>query len=364
LPKPYDAIVVGAGSFGSWTALRLRESGRSVALVDAFGAGNSKSSSGGASRMIRMAYGADEIYTRWARRSLEAWKELFHRVGQPHLYQNTGVLWTARPGHAHAEGTRSVFQKLGIPHESLDAGQIRRRYPLLHFSHEVTGILEPASGALLASLAVRAVADEAERLGVDRITARVTGLADLPTAAAYIFACGPWLPKLFPEVVGGRICVTRQPVHYFDTPPVPMPCWIDFSDPRGAYAFPPMAGRSFKLALDHHGPEFDPDSASREVTVAESAAAREFLGERFPALAGAPPLEIEVCQYENTSTGDFLLDRHPREPHVWLAGGGSGHGFKHGPAVAEYLVKLLDGAEPDARFLLESKSVQFQRSVY
>jgi sarcosine oxidase len=342
----------------------MRESGRSVALVEAYGAGNPKSSSGGASRLIRMGYGADEIYTRWSLRSLEAWKELFHRARRPDLFQHTGVLWTARPGHPYAEHTRAVFEKLAIPHEVLSGDEVRRSFPLLHFSHDVAGILEPGSGTLLANLAVRAVADEAARLGVEAITARAAGVAGLPDAGAYIFACGPWLPRIFPEVIGGRILVTRQAVHYFDAPPMDMPSWIDFSDPRGGYAFPPMAGQGFKLALDRHGPEFDPDTGSREVTAAETSAARAFLRDRFPTLADAPLRATEVCQYENTSTGDFLLDRHPGDRRVWLAGGGSGHGFKHGPAVGEYLVRMLDGGEPDPRFALESKSLRFARAVY
>jgi glycine/D-amino acid oxidase-like deaminating enzyme len=143
-----------------------------------------------------------------------------------------------------------------------------------------------------------------------------------------------------------------------------MPAWIDFSDPRGAYSVPPLDGKGFKLALDRHGPAFDPDTGSREVTAAETAEAHAFLTERFPALAGAPLSGTEVCQYESTSSGDFLIDRHPEMPHVWLVGGGSGHGFKHGPAVGEYVTQLLNGGPFDSRFDWRSKSALPQRSVY
>jgi sarcosine oxidase len=365
----YDAIVIGSGCFGSWTALRLRQSGRSVLLVDHLGPGNPQSSSGGASRLIRFGYGPDEIYTRWSIRSLEAWREVFQRIRRPELFQHTGVLWTARPGHPHAEGTKAVFEKLSVPHEVLDAKEIERRFPLLKFPFEVTGIFEPQTGALLAAEAVRAVAAEAERLGVKRMT--VSGpepgrlaMAGFPPAGVCIYACGPWLPQIFPDVIGRRIQVTRQSVHYFETPRITMPCWIDFSDPRGGYTFPPLAAKSFKLALDEHGPDFDPGIERREVTGAETAAARAFLAERFPSLSASPVRETEVCQYESTSTGDFLLDRHPADPKVWFAGGGSGHGFKHGPAVAEYLVSVLDGAEAQPRFSLASKNLEFARRVY
>jgi sarcosine oxidase len=374
-------VVVGAGVFGSWTALRLRESGRSVVLVDAFGPGNPKSSSGGASRVIRMGYGADEIYTAWAIRSLAEWKALFERLNRRELFQPIGVLWTARRGHPHAEGTVAAFRRLGVLHEVLSAEEVRRQYPALRVADETIGIFEPHSGALLASQAVQAVTQEAVRIGVELVHAAVVPPAEaarissIETASGsrieadtFIFACGPWLPKLFPQAIGKRIRVTRQPVSYFDSSAIAMPVWIDFSDPRGGYTIPPLAGKGFKLALDRHGPEFDPDHGSRDVTVAELAAAREFLAERFPALSHAPVLETEVCQYESTSSGDFLIDRHPGMANVmanvWLVGGGSGHGFKHGPAVGEYAAKLIAGAEGEPRFSWHCKSETAARLVY
>jgi sarcosine oxidase len=366
-----DCVVVGAGVFGSWTALRLRQAGRTVALVEAIGPGNPKSSSGGASRVIRMGYGADEIYTRWAMRSLAAWKELSG------FFQNTGVLWTARRGHPYGEATLRVFRKLGVAHEVLSVDDVRRRYPALHFEEEITGILEPESGALLANQAVAAVAREAARIGVEVVEGAVAPFPEegrleriiiergrALEAETFIFPCGPWLPKLFPQAVGRRIRVTRQPIFYFDAPGIAMPVWIDFTDPRGAYTIPPLDGKCFKLALDRHGPPFDPDSGSRFVTAEETADARAFLVERFPALRDAPIVETEVCQYESTSSGDFLIDRHPSMSNVWLVGGGSGHGFKHGPAVGEYVTGLIGGAESDPRFSWASRLEAATRSVY
>ena len=342
----------------------MRESGRTVALAEAIGPGNPQSSSGGASRIIRMGYSADEIYTQWARQSLADWKELFARMQQPALFQHTGVLWTARPGHPHAAGTLEVFARLAIRHEVLDNDAVRRRYPQFHFDSNVMGIFEPECGALLANQAVRAVVQEAERAGVDVIPERITLPLTGISAGTVIFACGPWLPKLFPDVVGGRIHVTRQPVFYFERAPADIPVWIDFSDPRGGYAIPPVGGKSFKLALDQHGTAFDPDTVSRAVTAEETAAAKDFVEERFPALSGARVSETEVCQYENTCNGDFLIDRHPERPDVWLVGGGSGHGFKHGPAVGAYVVRMLDGGEPEARFSWRSKVAFRNRTVY
>ncbi len=373
----FDCAVVGAGAVGTWSALRLRESGRTVALLDAFGPGNARSSSGGASRVIRMGYGWDEIYTRWAMRSLAAWKELFQQVGRDELFRQTGMLWTARKGHPHAEGTLAVFRRLAVKHEVLTAAEVTRRYPAMRFDEEITGIFEPESGALLANQAVRAVAGAAAQAGVEAIEGRVAPFVEegrLPRvltedgrtveAGNFVFGCGPWLPKLFPSAVGRRIRVTRQPVFYFDAPAMEMPIWLDFSDVRGPYTIPPLDGKSFKLALDQHGAAFDPDDGSRMVTEAETASARAFLSERFPALLDAALVETEVCQYESTSNGDFLIDRHPAMSNVWLVGGGSGHGFKHGPAVGEYVANLMGGTPGDPRFSWSSKQEAAARTVY
>jgi sarcosine oxidase len=370
-------VVVGAGVFGSWTALRLRESGRSVTLVEAFCPGNAKASSGAASRVIRMGYGADEIYTQWSMNSLAAWMELFASVGRPDLFQQTGVLFTSLPGHPYGQGTLGVFQKLGVPHERLATDEIHRRYPALRFQNEVIGIFEPESGALLASQAVKAVVQEAGRLGVEVVEGAVAPFAEegrlhrvvtdrghAVEGETFVFACGPWLPKLFPRAVGRRIRVTRQPIFYFDAWDIDLPVWIDFTDPRGGYSIPPIAGKSFKLALDQHGVAFDPDMGSRVVTAEEENAARAFLADRFPALRDAALIETEVCQYECTSSGDFLLDRHPSMPNVWLAGGGSGHGFKHGPAIGEYVSRVVNGMAGDARFSWSSKGESAARTVY
>jgi glycine/D-amino acid oxidase-like deaminating enzyme len=120
-----------------------------------------------------------------------------------------------------------------------------------------------------------------------------------------------------------------------------------------------------KLAVDAHGPQFDPDSGNRVVTQDGIDAARAYLKLRVPLLADAPIIETRVCQYENTSNGDFLIDRHPDFENVWFAGGGSGHGFKHGPAVGEYVSGLISGStEVEPRFGLAHKGQVQHRQVY
>ena len=365
----YDVAVVGAGVFGAWTAYKLRQRGASVLLLDAYGPGNSRASSGGESRMIRLGYGPDEIYSRMSQRSLVQWRELF---GERHnLFVKTGILWLAHDRDPYCEATLATLQQLGANHERLSDGELLRRFPQINLGKVAWGILEPDSGVLLARRAVQAVVAEARAIGVDyreeAIAVPMDGSID---AKQFVFACGPWLPKLFPELLGDRIHVTRQEVIFVGVPPGDdrfnagvMPCWIDFHDL--VYALPNIEGRGLKIAIDAHGPEFDPDSGQRVVTTSGLHAVREYLAQRVPLLAGAPVTETRVCQYENTSNGDFLIDKHPGFENVWLVGGGSGHGFKHGPAVGEYVTQMLLGTgEPEVRFSLATKQRVQERQVF
>jgi glycine/D-amino acid oxidase-like deaminating enzyme len=131
------------------------------------------------------------------------------------------------------------------------------------------------------------------------------------------------------------------------------------------YGVPDIEQKGFKIALDRHGRPFDPDAGERIVSAAGRRTIRSYLTRRFPALARQPIVASEVCQYENTSNGDFLIDRHPARPNVWLVGGGSGHGFKHGPAVGQYVAEhVVSGAAPDALFSLATKATRQKRAVF
>jgi len=382
----YDIAVIGAGVFGSWSAWRLARAGQRVLLVDAWGPGHSRSSSGDESRIIRCGYGADEIYTRMALRSLALWKELFAETRQP-LFHRTGVLRMARAGDPGSEATRITLARAGVAMEILRACELAARYPQMGLPGEDTyGILEPESGVLMARRAVAAVVDAAVARGVTYATQAVLPpplsgprLAALPAvsgdeihAGAFVFACGPWLPKLFPDLLGRRIHPTRQEILFFAPAagdsrfaPPHLPAWVDFIDPRGPFGVPDLEGRGLKVGFDRHGPAFDPDSGSRTVTAEGIAEARRFLAERFPPLRDAPLTETRVCQYENSVSGDFLIDRHPDYDNVWLAGGGSGHGFKHGPAVGEYVHARMAGeCAEEPRFGLAAHGEARRRTVH
>ncbi len=374
----YDVAVIGAGVFGAWTAWHLAKQGKRVALVDAYGPGNSRSSSGGETRVTRMGYGKDELYTRWSLRSLAEWKALSARAGGAPLFHATGVLWMAREQDPQTVATQDTLARVGVPFEKLDRPALVKRWPQIDFGPVAWAIHEPESGALMARRSVQAVVKEAMNAGVELARARVPpqrikgrpATIGSVSADSFVFACGPWLPKVFPDVLEGRIFPTRQEVFYFGPPagetrfaPPAMPTWIDFGDE--IYGIPDIETRGFKVAPDKHGPAFDPDTGERVVTQQGIAAVRAFVARRFPALKDAPVVASEVCQYENTSNGDFLIDRHPEAPNVWLVGGGSGHGFKHGPAVGSCVADAVLGrATPEPRFSLATKQKVQKRAVY
>jgi sarcosine oxidase len=379
-------VVVGAGVFGAWTAYHLRRAGHNVTLLDEYGPANSRASSGGESRIIRASYGKDEVYTRMAIRSLALWDAFFARTGR-NLLHRTGVLWMAKQDNAYAHESRDTLRKLGVEYQDLSPAELKKHYPQIRVDENVNAMFEPNSGALMARQAVEAVVAQFIRDGGvyqhagvrtpdghGKLAQIVTTDNNPISADAYVFACGAWLPKVFPDILGHRIFPTRQEVLFFGIPvgdprfePPQMPIWIDFIDDRGMYGFPDLERRGFKVAFDRHGPEIDPDTANRFASPEKISAARDYVAERFPALAKSPIVESRVCQYENTSNGDFVIDRHPAFENVWIAGGGSGHGFKHGPAVGEYAAARVTGAAAPAvepRFSLASKGTQQNRAVY
>jgi sarcosine oxidase len=381
----YDVAVIGAGVFGAWTAHLLQKSGAKVVLVDQYGPGNSRSSSGGESRIIRMGYGADEIYTRFSMRSLPMWKELFAEAGRPHLFHKTGVLWIAPDTYQYAIDSLATLHTNGVGCEQLTVRDLRRRYPQISFEDDAWGIFEPHSGVLMARNAVRAVVDQAIATGVEyrnlavvkpsskqKLETIASATGEKITAGSFVFACGSWLPKLFPDVMASRMFVTRQELLFFGVPPgdrlftqPAMPTWLYLKDEF--YGMPDIESRGFKVANDRHGAAADPDAQSRVASAEAVQSAKEFIARRFPALATAPVVETRVCQYENTSNGDFLIDRHPQMENVWLVGGGSGHGFKHGPAVGEYVaarVRNDASVKIEPRFSLETKLSTQNRAVH
>jgi glycine/D-amino acid oxidase-like deaminating enzyme len=381
MSKSYDFVVAGAGVFGAWTALALRRRGHSVLLVDQYGAGNSRASSGGETRIVRVGYGPDELYARWAMESLPRWLELVGGA-EPPLFCRAGMLWLAENDDAHTRASLAVMRRLGAPVEELTAAEVRRRWPQIETADLDFALFEPPSGVLLARRAVvellrRAVAEGVEyreetvaapAVRGERADEVRTARGERIAGGGFVFACGPWLPKVFPELLAARMRITRQEVFFFGPPPGAdfhwsrMPAWLHHR--TDFYGLPDIEARGFKVAHHDYGPAFDPDHDSRVLSEAALAITREYVAQRFPALARAPVVEARVCQYEASLTGDFIIDRHPECANVWVCGGGSGHGFKHGPRVGQYCAELVAGGAAEPRFALAAHSTAAARVIY
>jgi len=361
--KHPDVVVIGAGVFGSCTAWHLLERGARVTLVDAWGAGHPRGTSSGETRVIRCGYGLKPIYTDWGWRSLKLWKR-WQREWQAELFVNSGVLWLCAREDDYVRASTAALRKRSIPHQRLSSREIARRFPQMNPAGIRFGYFEPQSGFLRARLATMHLA----RVVARHPRGRVLLASSLPPAARhqsqrllkavlladrvplradyFVFACGPWLPQIFPQVLSRRIRVTKQEVFFFGVPagdsrfaPPALPVWVDIH--RDFYGVPACDGRGFKVACDRPGALFNPTEGERAPDPRHLRAARRYLAYRFPALAGVPLVETRICQYERTPDSHLVIDRHPDFANVWLAGGGSGHGFKLGPAVGEFIARQL-----------------------
>jgi glycine/D-amino acid oxidase-like deaminating enzyme len=356
-----SVIVVGAGAFGGWTALNLVQRGARVTLLDAWGPGNSRASSGGETRTIRATYGPTPVlYVNMVARALRHWQEYEQRWNVK-LFFRTGALRMAGADDSYERAALPVLQQADIRFE-LSSVECAKRWPQMNFDGVSWSVYEPDSGFLAARRACEAVFDaflksggqyEQAQATPGRITAnRMDGIAvgrgDTLRADIYVFAPGPWLGRIFP-FLASSITPTRQEVFFFGTPAGDvrfteehLPTWID-GGKRPFFGVPGNHWRGFKIVDDTRGPVIDPSTMEREISQEKLSAAREYLRTRFPALADAPLLESRVCQYENSTDHYFILDRHPEAENVWIVGGGSGHGFKHGPVMGEMVADAVMG---------------------
>jgi sarcosine oxidase len=379
-----QVAIVGAGVFGAWTAHHLQQAGHKVTLIDAWGPAHTRASSGGESRLTRAAYGKDAIYTRMAMDSLPQWKALSAVSGLPILIQ-CGILFFFPTEEPYVEDSIAAHRKFGLPTDVLTQAEMARRFPMIDFDGIRVGLHEPEFGALMARRSVLTLVDRFVKAGGTYMKGFVQppgGRDELHEirlssgerihADRFVFAAGPWLPKLFPQVIGAKIEPTRQEVFYFAAPagdrrflPGAMPGWADFNGGDIFYGFPDLETRGLKFAHDQHGIEVDPDTQSRRPTEAALAEIIAYRDRRFPLLKGAQLTGAEVCQYENSSNGDFLIDLHPQWPNVLLLGAGSGHGFKHGPEVGRYAAaRLMGSVKPEPRFGLATKTETHHREVH
>ena len=355
-------VVIGGGAFGGWSALTLRRAGHEVTLVEAWSPGHARSSSGGASRIVRRSY-PNPAMARLADRAIALWREEGRRAAVE-LFVPIGLLWMFPRFGEDERAVAANLGAIGAECERLDPAGLARRFPQVRTDDLEGALFEPGAGFAHAREACRHVT----RSLVAEGGAIVTGWATLGpiaggrlesvalsdgttlTADAYVLAGGPWLRSLLPGRVDSFLRVTRQEVFTFGTLPgdarhgpdrFPAWCW---NGDRFWYGVPGDGSvGGFKVADDTRGPGFDPTLGARTPTADGQAAARAFLEDRFPGLDGAPLIDAAVCQYAQTLDDRFLADRHPEAANLFVVGGGSGHGFKHGPAVGEYAASLVTG---------------------
>jgi sarcosine oxidase len=342
--------------FGASLADRLALEGWEVTLVERFEPGDPRAESGGETRLIRCSHGPDAFYARSARRALELWRELGEGV-----LEEPGVAWFARRDDGWESESERVLRSEGIPVERLEPGTAQGLFPSLAVDDLAFVLYEPEAGMVRAADGVRALVRRAQSNGVrlESGRARPEGEAVCLGAArleadVVVWACGAWLAELFPELV--RLRVTLQQLALFEAPPAWRgPGWVDFD--AAFYGHALVEPHGVKVAPDMDGPETLPDERPLEALTEAVAQARDYLAHRFPALAGAALASAPTCHYSLTPDGQFVFARHPEHERVWLLGGGSGHGFKHGPALAEQVAAVLAGrAQPEARFALGDRA--------
>jgi sarcosine oxidase len=342
-----SASIVGAGIFGASLAYRLARDGWEVTLYERHEPGHLGAASGGESRLIRYAHADEAWYARSAWRARDLWRELEAETGQELLVES-GIAWFARGEDGFEARSETVLRAEGIPVERLEPDAGRELFPSYEPEDLAFILLEPNAGILRAREATRATVAAAERSGVRLV--REAATPGSVQADIVVWACGAWLASLFDL----PLRITKQDITFFaaegwSTPPVPG--WVDYD--RAVYGLGDLDGVGVKVAPDVEGPPFDPEHGARTASPESEPRARAYLAERFPALQDAPLVHSTVCQYSLTADTNFVLAPRPETDNEWILGGGSGHGFKHGPALAEYAARVVTGGEkPDTRFAL------------
>jgi sarcosine oxidase len=348
-----SVVIVGAGTFGASLAWWLARDGKRVTLVDQFEPGDPRATSGGESRLIRCGHGADAEYTASARRARTLWRELEAECGEELLVE-CGVTWFAHREDGWGGETIEALAAQAIPFERLEPGAGTRLFPSFDPAGLAFLLHEPEAGVLRAQRAVRALARRAAAHGAvlvrGRAAPRGAGVAlgdgRVLEGDAVVWACGPWLGRLFGELI--TIKSTRQELFFFDGGPAwrapGVPAYVDFDE--AVYGTRDLDGLGVKAASDLDGPPLDPDAELPPATAVSERSVRAWLAGRFPALADAPLAGSKTCRYELSPDSHFIAAPHPEHPSVWLLGGGSGHGFKHGPAIAERMATALAGTTP------------------
>ncbi len=352
----YDVIIAGGGTMGTAAAWVLGKRGVRALVLEQFGHVHTMGAHGGKTRVIRHAYAEGPEYIPLVLQADDLWCQLGDEIGDTIFYR-VGALEMAAPGYTHAQRARESAAAYGIPFEWLDPAEVRRRWPAFRIPDDWEAGFGARSGFLVVEPALRGMADLARRLGVTiREHEPVRAWGATPdavwvetqharyTAARLIVTAGAWSGKILAQL-GLPLAIQRKLLWWLDvedpTPFAPerFPVFITDSAYGEIYGFPIFQQPGLKIANHRGGEPCDPDTVDRTARDEESAdvvaLARWFL----PGVANRV-LSSAVCLYARTPDSHFILDRHPEWPHVVIAAGFSGHGFKFAPAIGEHLADL------------------------
>jgi sarcosine oxidase len=353
----YDTIVIGLGAMGSAAAFHLARRGTRVLGLEQFGLAHDRGSSHGRSRITRQAYFEHPAYVPLLTRATDLWSELRHE-DRPVL-RVTGGLMLGPPDGAVVKGALASARMHDLPHEVLDATELRRRFPAFCVEDPVIGVLESRAGVLFPEDCIRAHIAGAARAGaearfdepVTRWTATKDSVEVTTTRGSYVadslvLCAGAWMSELLADL-HLPLTVERNVLYWFRPTadltlfaPEKLPIFILEHEPgKVFYGFPAIGEDGVKVARHHSGENCTPATVRREVTSEDVRDIRSVLARCMPTVNGTL-LSATTCLYTNTPDGHFILDRHPEHPHVFLASPCSGHGFKFASVIGEVLADL------------------------
>ncbi|HKW10444.1 MAG TPA: FAD-binding oxidoreductase [Gemmatimonadaceae bacterium] len=417
-----DVVVIGAGIWGSFTAYQLRKSGAKVTLVDAYGPGNGRSTSGDESRGVRSSYGdrtgtQGELWMLWAREAMKRWIAFDDEWGRDlrlNLFHVTGDLILREDWDNFQLRCKLWWDKHKVPYSIISPEDVRKSYPVMSLDEISAVLYEPDAGVVRARRSVHAVAAAFEKLGGEIVIGRATpskvvnGRLEeiaLDTGATlradtFVYSVGAWLGKTFPDLFAKKMRVPIGYVCYYGTPigdyRFTYPNLPSFNFP-GVTGWPalPVDNRGFRVrgaeraptppntpatvanggaaqnpnapavdtgsnAANAGGPrqsgqaqadvppqQQDPDTSDRWANQERLDGSRRFVAHRFPLLKDAPLAQTHACHYEITSSGNFIVDKHPQMSNVWIAAGGNAEGFKFGPKIGDYVAQRVLGTWTD-----------------
>lgn len=370
----FDIAVIGLGAMGSAALYQLAQRGARVVGIDRFAPPHALGSTHGQTRITRRGIGEGEAYVPLAARSHEIWRQLESETGKDLFHEVGSIIVSERDDNVERPGRtgfirRSIAaaERYGVPHEILDASEMRHRFPNLMPTDSEIGYFEPGGGYLVPELCVEAQLERARQLGASlQLGQKVTRIEPGPSdvtihladgsqivAAEAIVSAGPWAPGLLGAPFDRILKPTRQVMHWFALEQDATPAWRHspvFMWPHGDsedgffYGFPSLDGTSVKTADEFYGAASDPDNLDRHVPVSDSQ--RMFDAHLRGRLADvtARPVQTATCIYTATADSAFLIDRHPDHANLLVVSPCSGHGFKHSAAIGESAAQwVLDG---------------------